>query len=405
MKIGLLRETKIPEDNRVAFTPKQIKFLQEKFPHIKFKVQSSKIRAYSDKEYLKNGIQVVDAINDCDLLIGINETDFETLLRGKHYLFFGHISKMQPYNKSLFKALLDNKATFSDYEYLVDNNGKRLVTFGWYAGVVGVYYTLRGWGLRNGTFDLPMPHMNFSMEELISNLRNVDLGNAKILVTGRGHVSKGAQYVLEQICATKVSVHEYLKIQNPEGIIYSVATLEDLVHHKGVGKGYDREEFRIYPERYMSKFDRFATTTDILISCHFWDNRHPVYLTEQSYLQPNFRIKMIGDITCDIKGSIMSTLRSSTHSNPFYDYNPITATEEKAFSSKENITVMAVDTCPNALPRETSEYFGEQLIKYVMSDLFKSNLTTTPVLDKSTILYQGELTEKFSYLSEYVKTL
>ena len=114
---------------------------------------------------------------------------------------------------------------------------------------------------------------------------------------------------------------------------------------------------------------------------------------------------MIGDITCDIKVSIQSTLRPSTHDDPFYDYNPKTEKEENAFSSEDNISVMAVDTCPNALPRETSEYFGDNLIKFVLDDLMKSNLSTTPVLDRSTILYQGELTEKFSYLSEYIKTL
>ena len=404
MKIGIIKETKIPVDNRVALTPAQLGQLKAQYPYHIFKVQSSEIRAYTDDEYRKHGIQVVDNVDDCDMLFGIKEADITTLQRGKHYVFFGHIAKMQPYNKPLFKTLINNRDTFSDYEYLIDSDGKRLVAFGWYAGVVGMYYTLRGWGLRGDKYQLPAPHINFSMQELISNLRSVDLGNIKIVVTGRGRVSKGAQYVLKEIGATELSITEFQNNEHPKGLVYCVANVEDLVKRRNDG-GFNREEFDSYPERYESNFDRFAVSADILVSCHFWANNQPVYLAKDSFLVPDFRIRMIGDITCDIEGSIQSTVRSSTHSDPYFDYNPYTGKEEKAFSSANNITVMAVDTCPNALPRETSEYFGDQLIKYVLNDLLKGNLDTTPVLDKSTILYGGELTERFNYLKDYIKTL
>lgn len=405
MKIGILKETKNPVDNRVPLTPKQIKMLMVKYPHIEFNVQSSDIRAYSDAEYQREGIEVCENVDDCDFLLGIKEADTSTLKKGKHYMFFGHIAKMQPYNKPLFRALITNKDTFSDYEYLVNNLGHRLVAFGWYAGVVGLYYTLQGWGLRNHTYTLPRPHLKFSLDELIQNLKNVNLGNLKIVVTGNGRVSKGAQYVLQQIGAQQLTPDEFINDSEIKGIVYCVATLENLVSHREGDKGFNREEFSLFPERYHSEFRKFAKTADIFVSCHFWDNKQPVYLSEQDFKEPGFRIKMIGDITCDIQGSIKSTLRSSTHDDPFYDYNPITGNEEKAFTSTNNITIMAVDTCPNALPRETSKYFGENLIKYVLDDLFKSNLQTTPVLDKSTILYQGHLTDRFGYLSEYVQNL
>lgn len=405
MKIGIIKETKFPVDNRVAFTPDQIKKLHLKYPYVEFKIQSSDIRAYSDEEYKAQGIEVVDNLNDCDFILGIKEADVSVLRPEKHYMFFGHIAKMQPYNKPLFKALIENKITFSDYEYLVDDNGNRLVAFGWYAGVVGLYYTLWGWGLKKNLYRLPKPHKYFSLQELISNLRNINTGTIKIVVTGNGHVSQGAQYILQQIGAKEISTQEFITRDNLTGIIYCVAKLEDLVapnieHHK-----FDRNEFMTYPERYHSVFDSFAVSADILLSCHFWGNNHPVYLTEDSFNLPGFRIKMIGDVTCDIKGSIKSTLRSSTHDKPFYDYNPITGKEEEAFSSFENITVMAVDTCPNALARETSEYFGEQLIKYVLCNLLESDSDKSAVLDKATILCNGKLTERFSYLAEYTKLI
>lgn len=403
MKIGILKETKNPVDNRVALTPQQIKILSEKYPEARFVVQSSKIRAFSDEEYRIAGIQVQDNVDDCDLLLGIKEADIETLHPEKHYMFFGHIAKMQPYNKPLFKTLIDRRITFSDYEYLVNNEGQRLVAFGWYAGVVGLYYTLRGWGLRNNTYELPKPHIHLTIEELTENLKNAPLGDLKIIITGAGRVSHGAQAILEAIGATRIDPDEFQSDKKTTGLTYCVAALESLV--KNQSGTFDREEFKLHPEHYHSDFNKFAHSADILLSCHFWNNDQPVYLDAGSFTDKDFRIKMIGDVTCDIMGSIKSTLRASTHNNPYYDYNPVTRKEEAPFSSPSNITVMAVDTCPNALPRVTSQYFGEKLIEHVLDELLSSDAETTPVLDGATILRNGKLNTPFAYLTDYVKTL
>ncbi len=402
MKIGLLKETKIPEDNRVALTPDQLKELSQEFPNAVFKVQSSPTRAYSDEEYAAAGFPVCDDLSDCDLLLGIKEADIRTLLPGKHYMFFGHIAKMQPYNIPLFKTLINNTDTFSDYEYLVDDHGMRLVAFGWYAGVVGLYYTLQGWGKKLGAYELPKPHMHFTIEELIGNLKSVDLGNVRMVLTGGGRVSQGAQYILQQIGAKFISPEEFKNgPQETTGLVYTVANIDELVARTD-GADFDFNDFVENPQDYHSTFDAFATSADILLCCHFWSNGQPVYLSEESFRMPGFRIKMIGDITCDIMGSVKSTLRPATHAEPWYDYNPATAKEEPAFSSPANVTVMAVDTCPNALPRVTSQYFGEQLIKYVLRDELKKNSGDCAVLDRATILRDGSLTEHFSYLTDYV---
>ncbi len=401
MKIGILKETKIPVDNRVALTPIQIKDLQMRFPEA-FKVQTSDIRAFSDNEYKALGIEVSDNVDDCDLLLGIKEADLKTILPDKHYIFFGHIAKKQRYNIPLFKTLIDNRCTFSDYEYLVNDNGIRLVAFGWFAGIVGTYYTLMGWGRRTGRYMLPMPHIHFSMEELLDNIRKADLGTIKVIVTGNGRVSQGAQHVLEQIGAYRVETGEFICGNLPEGVVYCVAPLDELVQPVRADKKFDREDFRKNPGNYRQNFTRFAHTADILLCCHFWGENDPVYLDRNSYLDPDFNIKMIGDITCDIQGSIKSTLRSSTHADPFYDFNPHTGKEEPAFSSDSNISVMAVDTCPNALPREASEYFGEVFLRHVLNDLLAKDSDRSEILDRATILRNGALTPEFSYLTDYV---
>lgn len=402
MKIGILKETKIPIDNRVALTPSQITQLSSQFPNAQFKVQTSDIRAYTDDEYRSQGIDIVEDVSDCDLLLGIKEADIRTLIPEKHYIFFGHIAKRQRYNIPLFKTLLDKRITFSDYEYLVDEDGERLVAFGWFAGVVGIYYTLIGWGKRTGRFSLPKPHTHMTVEEIIDNIRNCNIGDVRILLTGTGRVSQGAQYVLSSAGAKELSISQYEKGDSEKGLVYCVAPHSELVANNDMAIEFSHADFKEHPAHYHSTFDRFIPVTDILLCCHFWGENDPVYLDVSDYKRPDFRIKMIGDVTCDIMGSIKSTLRSSTHDNPFYDYNPRTEKEEPAFSSDSNITVMAVDTCPNALPRITSEYFGEKLIEHVLTPILEKDRLESDVLERATIVENGSLGKHFNYLKDYV---
>ena len=140
------------------------------------------------------------------------------------------------------------------------------------------------------------------------------------------------------------------------------------------------------------------------MSCHYWGPNQPIYLDENLLKDKNLSIKIVGDVTCDIKGSILSTIRPSTHAEPFYDFNPSTMDEEPAFSNENNISVMAVDTCPNALALDTSSYFGEKLSEYVFPLIIEEQLHH-PILERATILSKGKLTEKYSYLKKYAGVL
>lgn len=399
MKIALIKETKSPEDNRVALSPEQVLELMKKYPQCEFVVQSSNLRAFSDDEYAVRGIVVKDDVSDCDVLFGIKEPLIESLIAGKHYFFFGHFAKCQKYNKGLLQALIDKQISFSDYEYLVDDHGRRVCAFGWWAGVVGVYYSLQCYGLRYNLYNLPVPTKSFTMDELKKNLCSIALPPIKVLVTGNGRVSQGAQYILNYIGAKRLNASEY-KSSVLNGMSYYVAGVEQLVENIS-GQVFDRDEFRIHPESFKSRFMDWAKYTDLLISCHFWDSNAPIYLDYDDYLDPDMKIKVIGDITCDINGSIKSTLRSSTHSSPFYDYNPYTRTEEKPFVSERNVSVMAVDTCPNALAIDTSQYFGSMLIDNVFEPILNNKLYADEVIRRATILRNGELTKPYLYLKEF----
>ncbi len=398
MRLALIKETKTPVDNRVALSPRQVADLNRRFPQHRIVVQASDIRAFSDEEYRAEGVEVVNDVEDCDVLFGIKEVNIDCLLPNKQYFFFGHFAKMQEYNRPLMLALMQKKITFCDYEYLVDENNVRVCAFGWWAGVVGVYYTLRGYGLKHILFELPKPDRRFTLDRLLESLNSIQLPKVRLLVTGAGRVSQGAQYVLEKIGAHKMTEEEYLSNVQATTLSYCVADVDRLVKRKD-GTGFSWDDFTHHAHEYESDFMRWAEKTDVLICAHFWGPDAPVYLSEEDLRNKAMRIRMIGDVTCDIKGSVKSTVRPSTHDDPYYDYNVGTEKDEPAFSSEENITVMAVDTCPNALALDTSEYFGEMLVKHVFEPLLKGECSE--VIDRSMILKEGALTTRFDYLTEF----
>lgn len=400
LKIGIVKETKTPIDNRVALTPRDIMEFQEKYPEVKFYVQKSDIRAWTDYEYEKYGISVVESLEGCDILFGVKEVSLDSLLPNKHYFFFGHIAKEQPYNRPLIQKMIEQNITFTDYEYLVDDENQRLCAFGWWAGVIGAYNTIRAYGLRTLKFELEKPGLDFTLEKLKSNLKEiVHLCNTSIIITGNGRVSKGAQFVMQQIGAKELSPDLFLNKKQSEELIYTVLTVKDLVKHKD-GLDFDSNDFKQNGQNYVSIFNKYAYSSEILLSCHFWDPSQPVYLDEQLLKDKNLAIKIVGDVTCDIKGSILSTVRPSTHDEPFYDFNPVTMDEEPAFSNKNNISVMAVDTCPNALALDTSSYFGKKLSEHILPLLINGEMNH-PILERATILSEGKLTNRYLYLKKY----
>ena len=398
MKIALIKETKTPVDNRVALAPKQVAELNRQYPQHQIVVQASDIRAFSDDEYRSEGVDVLKDVSDADILFGIKEAKIESLIPNKHYFFFGHIAKMQEYNRPLLQAFMQKHITFCDYEYLVDDNNIRVCAFGWWAGVVGAYYTLRGYGLKHKLYELPKPDRRFTLVQLLESLKNVELPKVKLFVTGEGRVSQGAQHVLENIGAHKMTEEEYLSDTPIQTLSYCVVDVDRLVKRKD-GAAFSWNDFTHNAKAYESDFMRFAKKTDMLICAHFWGPEAPVYLSEEDLRCKAMRIRMIGDVTCDIKGSIKSTVRPATHDEPYYDYNPMTEQDEPAFSSPNNISVMAVDTCPNALAMDTSEYFGSMLMKHVFEPLLKGE--HSEVIARSMILKEGKLTQRFAYLKDF----
>ncbi len=398
IKVGILRETKNPPDRRVAIPPKQAVKLLEKFPNVELFVQSSELRAYKDEEYKELGLNVLEDISNCDILVGVKEVDIPALIPEKTYMFFSHTAKKQPYNRKLLQEILKKNIRLIDYEYLTDIHGIRLVAFGRWAGIVGSYNGLLGYGLRSGRYSLRRAHECHDMDEFFEELAKVDLPNIKILVTGGGRVAHGAMEVLNHIKIKKVSPQDFLNKEYDEPVYTQI----DPWHYtrRKDGDVFDLEHFIKHPTEYESTFLPYAKVTDMLIACHYWDPNSPKFMTPEDMRAPDFKIELIADVSCDVNGPIPSTVRASTIAEPFYAYDPQTEKEVEDTFNKKYITVMAVDNLPGEAPRNASIDFGNDLIDKVFPSLFGED--KDKIIKRATIAKNGKLTKRFAYLQDYV---
>jgi len=398
LRIGILRETKTPPDRRVPLSPPQILDAKAQFKEVDFVIQPSSIRCYKDEEYKYLKLPLSENLSDCDILMGVKEVDKSTFLPDKTYIFFAHVAKKQAYNREMLKEMMRKKITLIDYEYLTTPDGARVVAFGRWAGIVGAYNALRARGIRTDSFHLKPAHQCHDMEEMFAGLRKVQLRSKKILVTGEGRVASGALETLDQLNIRKVSKEDFLNKDFDEPVLCQIGP-QDYVEHKD-GLPFDFNHFIQHPTEYRSSFKPFSKVTDIFIACHFWDEKSPHFLSKADYRDPDFQISVIADVSCDINGPIPSTLRASTIAEPFYGYNPNLEQEEPAFSSADNITVMAVDNLPGELPRDASQDFGEALLQNVFDAIVHED--DQKIVERATILKNGELTPRYAYLADYV---
>ncbi len=399
IKVGILRETKTPPDKRVVVSPKKAKEILEKFPQVELLVQKSDNRCFDNKEYSDLGITLVDSVEDCDILLGVKEVKIDYLIPNKKYLFFSHTAKEQVYNRPLLKALLDKKIQMIDYEYLTNKQGMRLVAFGRWAGIVGTYNGLLAYGQKHGLYNLKPAHKCYDFKELQRELKKVKLDNIKILITGGGRVAGGSIDVLKEVGSIKqVSKDEFLNYSFDTPVFCQIEP-EDYVKRKD-GKPFDFSYFISHPAEHISTFKPFTKVADMYITSHFWDEKSPVFMTKEDMKEPDFKIKLIADISCDIAGPIPSTIRPSTIAEPLYGYNPLKEEETGAFDAG-SITVMAVDNLPGELPRNASEAFGRKLIDNVFASLFGED--TEGIVNRASITtLDGKLNKHFKYLEHFI---
>ncbi len=397
MKFGIIRERKNPPDRRVVLSPEECQNVLSKFPKAEILVESSPIRVFSDKEYAEMGLPVVEHMETCEVLLGVKEVPIEALIPNKKYFFFSHTIKKQPYNRELLRAILDKNIELYDHEVITNAKGARLVAFGRYAGIVGAYNGFRAYGLKYNLYKMPKAESLLDQQALIAELKKIQLPNIKILLTGKGRVGNGAKEMLDAMGLEQVGVAEYLKedFNNP---VYCQIDASEYNKRKDGIRG-NKADFFQNPEAYKSDFFRFAKVTDFYIAGHFYGDGAPYLYTRQDAKQPDFNIKVVADISCDIDGPVATTIRPSTIADPIYGYDPVSE-KEVDFKAENAIAVMAVDNLPCELPRDASIGFGEAFSKHVIPSFFNND--KDGVLDRARMTQNGKLTTRYAYLQDYV---
>ncbi|RYY24003.1 MAG: alanine dehydrogenase [Chitinophagaceae bacterium] len=395
IRIGLIREGKIPPDNRVALIPAQCRWIHKNLPQVKIVAQSSPDRCFSDREYIQAGVEVTDDMSGCDILMGIKEVPVATLIPGKKYLFFSHTKKQQTYNRALFKAIINQDITLIDYECLEHEDGQRILGFGFFAGIVGAHNGMMAYGKRSGLYELDRVYKQRSFRELIHTYFGVRLPNVKIAVTGSGRVAHGILEIMNLMGIHEVEPDLYLK-RRFSYPVYTQLKGPDLYRHKVTGR-YNRDDFHGHPDDFKCVFLPYAEQTDILMNGIYWDTSVPRLFELHDVASESFLIRTIADITDDANGSVPINLGDQTIEDPVYGVDRKSLLKTAPYLP-DSVDVMAVGNLPNELPRDASRYFGEQLIKYVLEDLIRDG---SEIITRATMVNKGKLTHQYEYLREY----
>ena len=397
MKIGVLKEEKVPADKRVPLTPKQCRVLLNTYPNLELVVKSSDIRCFPDEMYRNEGIAIVDDVSDCDVLIGIKEVPKSSLIANKIYFYFSHSIKEQPYNRELLLKMMELNISMVDYEVLKNQKGKRLLGFGRYAGIVGAYNGFLTYGLKSGKYNLKAAHNCEDRAEMEGEMSKIKLSNEKIIVTGNGRAGNGILEIIQKANIREVSKSEFLNNTFDEAVFVHLNTMDYNVRIDGSES--NKSEFYKQPELYCSSFMDYAKQADIFIAGHYYSSGSPFLFTREDTKYSDFNIKVVADVSCDINGPVACTIKPSTIVDPIYGYDKQTG-QEVDFSNEDAIAVMAVDNLPCELPKDASEDFGNELLEKILPSLIISD--DDQIIENATICKNGDLTPNFEYLRNYV---
>ena len=399
--IGIVRESR-NDENRTPLVPEHIKKYKESNPNINFIIQPSNSRCFSDEEYELCGAKINENLNECSIIFGVKEIDPNILINNRTYLFFSHTFKInkqqkniEKHKKDLLLSILNKKITLIDYENIRGKNGTRCLGFGRFAGIVGCYNTLNLLLRVLGKQSLASAYKINDYERLVLNLKNLYFPKTKILVTGDGRVAKGVIELLNQTNIKAVSKKDFLEKKFDQPIFCNLETKDYVTNNSSTN--FNLEHFINNPQDYSSSALQYLKETNILISAHYWDPSSPK-IFENEDLKDLQNLKIVGDITCDINGSVPTTIRSTTIEEPNYWIERYNLKEID--ENNDGIAVMAVDNLPSELPRDSSTEFSEGIIKEVLPFLLKED--DGRILN-GTITTDGSFLEKYNYLNDYIR--
>jgi len=430
--IGIRREDKNKWERRVPLVPADLADLKKKHD-VDFVIQPSPIRIFSDDDFLTAGLTVDEDLSEADIIFAVKEIPVNMLQGKKVFVYFSHTAKGQDYNMPMLQHLLNEGATLIDYERIADEQNRRLIFFSIHAGYAGMIESLvclaqrlELQGKKTPLQDLKHAYEYASLEEAKNHLREIGkrietdgMGDHKepiiIGLAGYGNVSRGCQEILECLPVKSIKVGDLdatakASVDDVGSLISVVFREDDMVETKSPDAQFVLQDYYQRPSNYRGVFEKFLPQMDLLMNTIYWEEKYPRLVTHK-WAKANYgsdkspRLKVIGDISCDIEGSIEMTLKAPQPDTPCYVYDPATRSITDGVAGNGPV-IMAVDNLPCELPRESSEHFSQVLRDMVphlaqadfVSDFGSLHLPS--YLKKAVVTHRGELTPNFRYLQD-----
>jgi alpha-aminoadipic semialdehyde synthase len=428
--IGIRREDKNRWERRVPLTPADVSDLQRQ--GLRFRVQPSANRIFSDSDYQAQGTEVAEDLDPCDLVLAVKEIPTELLRAGKTYVYFSHVIKGQDYNMPMLRRLLELGCSLVDYERIVDDRGRRLIFFSLHAGHAGMIDSLWTLGQRLAAAGLQTPlaeiRQTFAYPSFAAakeHLREVGerlpaawpaaLRPLTIGIAGYGNVARGCREVLDCLPCEWIDPADLPRLGARDAAappLRCVELREEHLVRPAAGQPFDLQEYYDHPERYAGQMEAHLPHLDLLMNTIYWTERYPRLITRQWVAeqyggdrQP--RLQVIGDISCDIDGAVQITRLATMPDAPSYVVDPATG-EITMGVEGPGPAVMAVDNLPCEVSRESSEHFSAAL-RGLVPHLARADwqaafadLDLPPSLKTAVIVHRGELTPDYRYLEEYL---
>jgi alpha-aminoadipic semialdehyde synthase len=433
-KIGIRREDKSKWERRVPLIPDDVARLKEK-SGIQTVIQPSEIRIYPDDEYRRAGAIVEEDLSDCPVVFAVKEIPVGFIQPEKTYMFFSHTIKGQSYNMPLLRRLMQYKCQLIDYERVVDEQNRRLIFFGRHAGMAGMTVTLWSLGQRLKIEGITSPfarmkpaHEYDSVEQIKAAVAEIgrqiategvpaEIAPLVIGFAGYGNVSQGAQSIIEPLPLVEITAAELADkgaavLDDPQKVYKVVFTEEDMVIPRDDGTTFELQDYYQHPEKYRSRFDNYTPHLSVLVNCIFWDTPYPRLVTKE-FLKRLFaagqspRLKVIGDISCDVEGSIEATLKATPPDTPAFVYDPEQDRAIDGFAGRGPV-IMAVDILPSELPQLASEDFSTVLRDFVPEIAAADyaggfdDCRLPASIRRAVILYHGELTPDYRFMEKFI---
>ncbi|MGB7294949.1 MAG: bifunctional lysine ketoglutarate reductase /saccharopine dehydrogenase family protein [Candidatus Aminicenantales bacterium] len=434
ISLGIRREDKNPWERRVPLIPVHARELMRELP-LEIRIQPSPIRVFADEDYRREGVTIFEDLSSCSIVLAVKEIPPDFFRNETVYLFFSHTIKGQPHNMPMLKRMMESRATLIDYERIVDEKGFRLVFFGRQAGQAGMIDTLwalgqrlRQEGIKNPFVDIRQTIDYISLVEAKEAIQktgwaihNQGLDSSLVPLVfgfaGYGHVSQGAQEIFdllpfETLAPGEVEALFKNKDYSGKRVYKTVFKEEDMVVPKHGRPGFDLQDYYRNPRDYRPVLDRYLPYLTVLINAIYWAPQYPRFVTKDRLKMMwreagRPRLRIIGDISCDVDGSVECTVRCTDPAHPVFTYDLDKDEAITGFAGR-GPTVMAVDNLPAEIALESSVFFSQTLMPFIpglVAADFRADFAHCRLPDplkKAVILFRGEFTPEYTYMRQFI---